>query len=81
MDGDTGDGNLDRWRVPCRPASGLRKHASWCRKVERGWCRGLRYQEAPQENGQEEAPQAAAEDARSAAEQEVARAPGQPGTK
>ena len=81
MDGDTGDGNLDRWRVPCRPASGLRKHASWCRKVEQGWFRGLRHQEAPQENGQEEAPQAAAEDARSAAEQEVARAPGQPGSK
>ena len=32
MDGDTGSGNLDRWRVPCRPASGLRKQASWCQK-------------------------------------------------
>src|SRR5262249_50328280 len=38
---------------------------------ERGWCRGLRHQEAPQENGQEEASQAAAEDTRPAAEQEV----------
>src|SRR5262249_9848998 len=39
--------------------------------VERGWCRGLRHQEAPQENGQEEASQAAAEDTRPAAEQEM----------
>src|SRR5712691_10656333 len=41
--------------------------------VERGWCCGLRHKEAPQENGQEEAPQVAAEDARTAAEQEVTR--------
>src|SRR5262249_14630803 len=41
--------------------------------VERGWCRGLRQQEGRQENGKEQAPQAAAEDTRPAAEQEMSR--------
>ena len=36
MDGDTGSGNLDRWRVPCRPVSVLRKHASGSRKSSKG---------------------------------------------
>jgi hypothetical protein len=37
-----------------------------------GWSRGFSHQEAPQADGEEEASQAAAEDARSAQEQEVA---------
>ena len=42
--------------------------------IERGWFHGLSHQEAPQANGQEEAPQTAAEDPGTAQEQEVRRA-------
>src|SRR5215471_15915878 len=68
------------WRVPSRRVSGVRRHTCWYLNVERGWCRGLSHQEAPQENGQEEAPQAAAEDTRAAAEQEMSR-PAPPGSR
>jgi hypothetical protein len=40
--------------------------------IERGWFCGLSYQEAPQADGEEEAQEAAAEDARAAQEQEIA---------
>jgi hypothetical protein len=40
--------------------------------IERGWFCGLSYQEAPQADGEEEAPEAAAEDTRAAQEQEIA---------
>ena len=40
--------------------------------IDRGWSRGFCYQEAAQADGEEEAPQAAAQDARAAQEQEVA---------
>jgi hypothetical protein len=40
MNGDSEGGNLNRWRVPCRPASGVRKHASWCQSVEQGGVMG-----------------------------------------
>jgi hypothetical protein len=39
--------------------------------IDRGWFRGFSYQEAPQADGEEEAPQAVAQDARSAQKQEV----------
>jgi hypothetical protein len=39
--------------------------------IDRGWSRGLSNQEAAQADGEEEAPQAAAQDARSAQKQEV----------
>ena len=31
-----GSGNLDRWRVPCRPVPGVRKHAGLCQKEQGG---------------------------------------------
>jgi hypothetical protein len=40
--------------------------------IDRGWFCGLSNQEAAQADGEEEAPQAAAKDARSAQKQEVA---------
>ena len=47
--------------------------------IERGWFHGLSHQEAPQANGQEEAPQVAAEDQGPAQEQEVGALPGRRG--
>jgi hypothetical protein len=47
--------------------------------IERGWFHGLSHQEAPQANGQEEAPQVAAEDQGPAQEPEVGALPGRRG--
>jgi hypothetical protein len=40
--------------------------------IDQGWFSGFSNQEAPQADGEEEAPQAAAQDTRSAQKQEVA---------
>src|ERR1700683_5031343 len=73
--------------VPCgvgvcsaRAVAGVRVCMPVSQDIEQGWSRGLSYQEAPQAHGQEEAPQAAAQDARSAQEQEVGPGLGQPGS-
>ena len=55
-------GTLWHWRAPGRVSTAVKVRYAVARGIDRGWSRGFCNQEAAQADGEEEAPQAAAQD-------------------